>query len=292
MNRTGLHNPIIYFKKGFSFPNAKISISAEFKGKNFRIINSGQEDADARIFAPHGGGRGGMYTTYRYLWMSYGRDTDPADTTFVESLDIINIISLLVEEFYFSSTSFDIYVYSGSLSSNVPLNYPKTFTGVSVSETLSISNDDIIDLMNKIDSLSQNDYSYFKSATYLIKEAKKKYYGGENSGSIVEAISAVEALYMRPNTSNGHFDTFDKRFKISTKGKTGAFEEIFCRYDISLHSSFPDSPYAIRSGHLHSGRVDLYVGPQPRPDDQYLAFILTCQKIIVDSLKVFTSSDS
>lgn len=287
MTRTGLHNPIVYLEKGFLFPKAEISINADFKGKNFKIINSEEETEDVNIFVPHGGGGSGMGTKYRYLWMSYGKDTDSANNTFIESLDIINIISLLTEGFYFNNSSLDVYVYSGSLSSNVQLNYPDTFIGINIKDDISISNYDIVDLMNRVSLLNQDDYSYFKSAVYLIKEAKKKYYKGENSGSMTEAISAVEALYMRPNTSSGYFDTFDPRFNILAKGKTKAFEEIFCRYDTTLYPTFSPSPYAIRSGHLHSGKIDFYIGPRPRPNDQYLAFILTCQRIIVDTLRVF-----
>lgn len=284
MDKTGLHNPIVHIKKGFLFPKVDISINAYFFDKNFRIINSNELNKII-IHVPHGSG--GMGTDYQYLWMSYSKDNDSVYNTFDESLDIINILSLLIGEFYFNNSSLDIYIYPGALSSNVKLNYPKVFTGINIEGSRHIPNEDVISLMEKVGKLERKDYLYFKSAIYLINEAKKKYYKGENSGSITDAISAVEALYMRPNFLTGYFDVFDKRFQISATGKTKAFEEIFCKYDPILHSKFPQSPYAIRSGHLHSGKINFYIGPQPRPDDQYLNFILTCQKIIVDSLTVF-----
>ncbi len=73
-------------------------------------------------------------------------------------------------------------------------------------------NSDVNNLMTRISFLSNDDLQYFKSATYLIREAKKKFFKGEDSGALTDAVSSVEALYLRKNATNGHFDTRDPRF--------------------------------------------------------------------------------
>ncbi|MAG44372.1 hypothetical protein CL633_00600 [bacterium] len=285
--RSGKHNPIITLKKDFSFPKTKIAIKSSLHDVSFSIINS-NETID--VFYAHAPGESGSGTKCNYFWMTYGNFGDDekveAWEVFKKALEIADILSLLVNELYFDPNVVETYIFPGSLSSNVQLKYPSKFTGLQINN-INLPNKQIDHFLNKISKLKIEDYKYFRSSIFLLKQAKKRFYKGENSGVIADAVSAVEALYLRPD-KNGYYNRdYDSRF-TKLKKKRGLEEKFKSIFNNSiLYSKFRLTPYAIRSGHLHSGEIDFYYGERPRNNDKFMNFILECQKIIIGSLNIF-----
>lgn len=285
---SNISNPIIYLKKGFLFPKTSTSIEASFRGNAIRITNSKIEKIP--VFAPHGDTGGGMTTDLRCLWITYYKNTNDAYVIFADTLEIINILSLLLGKYYFDTNTFDIYTCNpGSLMHNVKLEYPTVYRGLCLEGELNIDNSEFAELLKKAQNLSEEDFSYFKSATYLIKDAKKKFYRGEDSAAITDAVSAIEALYLRPDAS-GIFKNADLRFiPENVIHLEPRFKHIFyTNGEQAVFDTFHPSLYTVRSGHLHSGRIYFYEGVIPRSDDdKILEMILACQRVIIKSLDSF-----
>lgn len=287
-------NPAIYFSRWFYFPEAKITIKSSFKGYDFLILQPNQEEVpyEDRRYIQMFIWWSTMSTTHRYFNMIY-RDGDIYEI-FEELFSITNALSLLLGTYYFNLTSTDVYLLNpGAMSHNRSIIEPDEYKWVIVGDELNVSNEEFSLLMDRINLLNEEDQGYFNSATHLIKSAKKKFFQGENSGSITEAIAAVEAIYIRPRGEKNIYDVADSRFSLNGHNMEDKLEEILLNNwcPESLLSSFAPRVYAIRAGHLHGGKISFHKGSMPRMNDSdILAFILQCQKTILNSLDIFIRS--
>ena len=282
-----LANPVLYLKKGFFFPRNEIGVDANFRGRKFQLI-SDYEEQD--IFVPHGEGGGGSGTRCNFIWMEFKADSEKVSEIFESVNDISNILSTFAEDAYFETTSLDTYFYPGSLRWNRGLNFPETFSGIQVEGRSLANNLEITNYFGEVNKLKEEDFNYFRSAVNLLKEAKRKFFRGEDSAAVVNAISGVEALYLRPD-SEGIFRKFDERL-IDKKGLMAeVFKKVFFEAggaDAEAIYLEKGDLYGMRAGHLHSGKIDIYSGHMPRnTNDSILKTILICQKIIISSTTCF-----
>ncbi len=283
------YNPVLFLKKGITCPlDALVETNFKYRDKEYFIVNS-NEILDYSI--PHAPGKSGQFGQYTYFWMGVQYEPNDVFIVFERSLEIATILSLLINEYIFDTTWHGYYRYPGVLSANVLLTYPQNYRGIEIRNATTISNEFIKNIFDKIDKLTMEDTGYFTSATYLIHESKIRFYKGEDSSSITSAISAVEAIYTRPNKM-GIYSDIDTRFSLKERKKEKRFKEIFCNNTYSeliynsIENNFGENPYAVRSGHLHSGKIKNYNSSHPRKDEDNdtLKFILRCQEIVHTSL--------